>query len=211
MKINTTILSFLFVFVCLTSTAQVFKVGLIAGLSGSQIEGDGYAGYKKLGFITGGFVNTDLSETWSTQMEMYFINKGSFKAAQPDKGDYKKFSLNLNYIEVPIALQYKYQQFKFEIGPYLAKFLNAKFEDEFGERKNPFGNYPIRSFDFGGFVGINFALTENLIFNLRSKNSLIPFRDFQSFDQQIGILNKLFNNGWYNLDINFTIRYQFGE
>lgn len=210
MKFKKIILPFLLLFISFASTAQVFKVGLIAGLSGSQIEGDGYAGYKKLGFIAGGFVNTDVSEKWTTQMEMYFINKGSFKGARPDRGDYKKFSLNLNYIEVPIALQYKYHQFKFEIGPYLAKFLNSKYEDEFGERKNPFGNYPIRSFDFGGFVGINFALTERFIFNLRSKNSLIPIRDFKSFDQQIGILNKLFNNGWYNLDINFSIRYQFG-
>ncbi len=211
MKINKVILPILFLFLGLTVSAQVFKVGLMGGLSGAQIEGDGYAGYKKLGFIAGGFVNTDLSEIWSVQLEMYFINKGSFKGARPDKGDYTKFSLNLNYIEVPIALQYKYNQFKFEIGPYLAKFLSAKFEDEFGERKNPFGNYPIRSFDLGGFVGINFSLTEKLIFNLRSKNSLVPFRDFQTQDQTIGILNKLFNSGWYNVDINFTIRYQFGE
>ena len=45
--------------------SQVFKSGLILGLSGSQVEGDGYGGYNKLGFIAGGFTNTNLSEKWS--------------------------------------------------------------------------------------------------------------------------------------------------
>lgn len=199
------------IFLSLSLSAQTFKSGLLAGLSGSQIEGDGYGGYNKLGFIVGGFTNTDLNEKWSTQFEIYYITKGSFKAAKPSKGIYNKFYLNMNYIEVPIALRYKYNKFMFEIGPYLAKFLSLKFEDEFGERKQPFINYPVKSFDFGGFVGINYNISEKLMFNLRSKNSLIPFRDFKSADQQIGILNKLFNNGWYHVDINFTIRYQFGE
>lgn len=211
MRIYKTILLFLLSFFCLSLSAQVFKTGLIAGLSGSQIEGDGYSGYKKLGFIAGGFTNIDLSEKWSTQFEIYFINKGSFKAAHPDKGDYKKFSLNINYIEIPLALRYKHNRFMLEAGLYLSKFLSYKFEDEFGERKDAFTQYPIKSFDFGGFVGINYSLYERLIFNLRSKNSLVPFRDFQTYDQNIGILNKLFNSGWYNVDINFSIRYQFGE
>lgn len=195
----------------LSLSGQTFKAGLLAGFSGSQIEGDGYGGYNKLGFVAGGFTNVGLNEKWSTQMEIYFINKGSFKAAKPSKGIYNQFYLNMNYIEIPVAFRYKYNKFKFEIGPYLAKFLSFKFKDEFGEREQPFVNYPINSFDFGGFVGVNYNLTEKIIFNLRSKNSLIPFRNYQSFDQQIGILNKLFNNGWYHVDINFTIRYQFGE
>ncbi len=190
------------------SSAQVFKSGVILGLSGSQVEGDGYGGYNKLGFIVGGFTNTDLSSKWSTQFEIYFINKGSFDAAHPDKGDFDSFNFNANYIEVPIALRYKHHNFMFEGGLYLAKFLSYSVEDEFGKRD--IRNFPIRSFDFGGFVGINYSIKEHLIFNLRSKNSLIPFRDFQSFDQNIGILNKLFNNGWYYVDINFSIRYQFG-
>ena len=187
----------------------MFKTGLLIGLSGSQVEGDGIGGYNKLGFLAGGFVNTDLSEKVSTQFEIYFINKGSFDAAHPDKGDYDMFKFNVNYIEIPVALRYKHNQFMFEGGLYIAKFLSYSVEDEFGPRT--INIYPIKSFDVGGFLGINYSITENLIFNLRSKNSLLPFRDFQSFDQNVGILNKLFNNGWYHLDINFSIRYQFGE
>lgn len=193
---------------CLKSSAQVFKTGAIAGLCGAQVEGDGYAGYRKLGFIAGGFVNTDISEKMSAQFEIYFINKGSFDAAHPDKGDYDKFSLNLNYIEIPLVLQYNTEKITFEIGLYLAKLIGTpNLEDEFGEIFVT--QYPFKSFDFGGFIGASYQINESFSCNLRSKNSIIPIRDFESYDQQIGILNKLFNRGWYNVDLNFTVRYHF--
>ena len=206
---NLLVILFIILFGSLTSFSQVFKTGLILGISGSQVEGDGYAGYNKLGFIAGAFTNTNLSEKWSTQFEIYFINKGSFKAAHPDKGDYRQFDLNINYIEVPIALRYNYKKFMLELGLYGSKFLSYHMKDEYGERK--ITQYPFKSFDFGGLIGLSYWINDHFIFNLRSKNSIIPIRDFLNYDQNIGISNKLFNRGWYNVDLNFTIRYQFGK
>jgi hypothetical protein len=194
----------------LSSSAQVFKTGVILGLNGSQVDGDGYGGYNKLGFIVGGFTNTNISEKWSTQFEIYFINKGSFKAAHPDKGDYRMFNLNINYIEIPLSLRYKYHKFMLELGLYGSKFLSYHMEDEFGERT--INQYPFKSFDFGGFIGIYYQLNDHFIFNLRYKNSAIPIRDFNYPDPNRSIMNKLFNqSGWYNVEINFSIRYQFGS
>jgi hypothetical protein len=186
---------------------QVFKTGVLLGISGAQIEGDGYGGYNKLGVIGGGFVNTNLSEKFSAQFEIYFINKGSFDAAHPDKGDYDSFHVNLNYIEVPLALRYKFGKFKLELGAYYGKLLSYSIEDEFGPRN--VNRYPFKD-DFGGLLGLYYELNERFIFNFRTKNSIIPIRDFQNYDQNVGILNKLFNRGWYNVDLNLTVRYQFG-
>ncbi len=105
-----------------SSLAQVFNAGVIAGISGSQVEGDGYGGYNKLGFIIGGFTNTSFSEKLSSQLEIYYINKGSKKNPQPDKGDVDAFSLNLNYVEVPISIRYAHKKFIFEGGLYASKF-----------------------------------------------------------------------------------------
>ena len=192
-----------------TSSAQVFKAGVILGVSGSQVEGDGYGGYDKIGLIAGGFTNAELTEKWSTQFEIYFINKGSLKAAQPDKGDYSHFNLNINYIEIPLSLRYKHKKFMLELGLYGSKFLSYHLEDQNGERT--INQYPFKSFDFGGLAGLYYQLDDHFLFNLRSKNSILPIRDFDNLDQNIGILNKLFNRGWYNVDLNFSIRYQFGQ
>ncbi len=193
-----------------SSFSQVFNTGIIAGVSGSQIEGDGYGGYRKLGFIGGGFVGVNLSDKFDSQFEIYYISKGSFDAAHPDKGDFDKFSASINYVEIPLILSYKSNNIKFEIGLYLAKLVGTpKLEDEFGQ---VFVNqFPFKSFDFGGLIGASHQINEHFSCNLRSKNSFIPIRDFQNFDQNVGILNKLFNRGWYNLDLNFTVRYHFGN
>lgn len=199
----------LFLTIYSSFSAQVFKVGAIAGLSGSQVEGDGYGGYNKLGFIVGGFTNVSLSEKFSTQFEIYYINKGSQRNPNTSQGDVDEFHLNINYIELPLVLRYHYKKFIFETGIYYSKFLNYTMSDEFGEiNADPF---PFKSYDFGTFLGINYKLNDHFMFNLRSKNSLLPIRDFQNYDQQIGILNQLFNRGWYNLDLNFSIRYQFNK
>lgn len=196
-----------FLLFSLSFYGQVFKVGLLAGLSGSQVEGDSYGGYNKLGFIVGGFTNIEHSEKFSTQLDMYFINKGSQKNPNTSQGDVDAFKLNINYVEMPLAIRYHYKKFIFETGLYYSVFLNYSMSDEFGEvTDEPF---PFKKYDFGGFLGLNYKINEHIIFNLRSKNSFVPVRDFQNLDQQIGILNKLLNRGWYNLDLNFTLRYQF--
>lgn len=193
----------------ITCTAQVFKPGIILGLSAAQIEGDGYGGYDKIGFIAGGYVNTDLSEKVSTQFEIYFINKGSFDALHPDKGDFDSYKVNLNYIEIPVVFQYNQQKFNFEAGVYIGKLIGTpKIYDEIGERF--VYQYPFKSIDFGGLLGISYHLNNHFSLNLRSKNSLIPIRDFPNLDQG-GLLNNLLNNGWYNVDLNFSVRYEFGE
>ena len=192
----------------ITLKAQVFKPGLIAGISGSQIEGDGYGGYNKLGFIAGSFVSTEFSKKISAQLEIYFINKGSFDPAHPEKGDYDQFKVNINYIEIPLVINYDIDIVKFEAGIYLAKVLGTpQLEDEFG----PIFvyQYPFKSYDFGWLIGSSYQINERFSFNLRAKSSIIPIRDFENTDQRFGILNKLFNRGWYNLDLNFSLRYHF--
>ena len=203
------ILLFILCFTWISCSSQVFKTGLIVGISGSQIEGDGYGGYDKIGVIAGGFVNTDLSEKLSTQFEIYFINKGSFDALHPDKGDYDSFKVNLNYIEIPLSIRYKHGNFMLEAGLYLGKLVGTPtLSDENGEVFVT--QYPFKSFDFGGLLGIYYHLNDHFILNLRSKNSLIPIRDFPNLDHG-GFFNYLLNNGWYNVDLNFSIRYEFGE
>lgn len=199
----------IFFFCSLTASSQVFKSGLITGLSASQIEGDGYGGYDKIGFIVGGYVNSDLSEKFSSQLEIYFINKGSFDALHPDKGDYDSYKVNLNYIEIPLVLQYSQQKFTFEAGLFLGKLIGTpRIFDENGERF--VYQFPFKPFDFGGLLGIEYALNDHFSLNLRSKNSLVPIRDFPNLDRG-GFFNNLIKNGWYNVDLNFTVRYEFGE
>lgn len=188
--------------------AQVFQTGVLAGISGAQVEGDGYGGYKKAGVIIGGFTGIELSDHWETQFEIYYINKGSKKNPHPDKGDYEYFKLNLDYIEIPVTIRFKYQKFKLEAGLYYGVLIHHHIEDQFGVRV--LQNYPFKKRDVGGLFGLSYQLNDHISVNLRSKSSILPIRDFQNKDSNIGMLNKLFNRGWYNMDLNLSLRYHFG-
>lgn len=189
--------------------SQVFKSGAILGINTAQIEGDGHAGYKKPGLIIGGFTNTKLSENWSAQFEITYINKGSRKNANPSEGDFNSLKVTLDYIEIPVTLRYHYKKFMFETGLFYGVLLNSKVENEFGEVA--IQRFPFKNYDFGGFLGLYYQLNDHFILNFRSKNSLLPVRNFQNLDQSIGIYNRLFSQGWYNVELSFSVRYQFGE
>ena len=49
----------IFIFISsIQMNAQVFKPGVILGLNTSQVSGDGYGGFHKIGFIFGVLVNS---------------------------------------------------------------------------------------------------------------------------------------------------------
>lgn len=84
---------------------QRFKAGLVFGLNASQIRGDEFAGYKKLGLHGGLRATAMLKDKMDLIIEMLYSQRGSFQRLpnNPD-GDMK---INLQYAEVPIMLSYK--------------------------------------------------------------------------------------------------------
>lgn len=184
-------------------SAQSFDAGLIAGLSTTQISGDQLSGFNKVGIIAGGFVSTFISEKFDGNMQLIYIQKGSRKNADPEKNDYTSYLLRLNYIEVPVLLQWKYSnRFVFEVGPYFGVLLGSYEENELGELPD---RRAFKDFEFGGGAGLNIVLVNNLIFNARVTTSLIPVRDHLS-----GQTFRL-NAGQYNSVLAFTVHYKFGQ
>ena len=55
------------------SSAQRFKSGVLAGVAATEISGDRLGGPNKAGIYAGTFVNLDISDKSSLQMEMNYI------------------------------------------------------------------------------------------------------------------------------------------
>ena len=183
------------------SSGQSFDAGVFAGLSTTQISGDQLSGFNKVGIIAGGFASTYISEKFDASMQIMFIQKGSRKNAKPDKNDYTSYLLRLSYIEVPLLLQWKYSdRFWFEAGPTFGVLLSQYEENEIGELPV---ERPFKDFEFGGALGMNIRLVNDLIFNIRLSNSFVPVRDHQS--GQTDYLNA----GQYNSVLAFTLHYKF--
>jgi hypothetical protein len=183
-----------------SSAQKRFTVGIKAGLSTSQVEGDTYGGFDKAGFVGGIYVTGKINEKWTSTMEMIFIQKGSKHNSDPDNGDYSYYYLGLNYIEVPLLLQYHQKKFTFEAGPAFGYLISNKEYNEFGEVFMP---EPFESTELSAGFGITYKIINNLSMNWRYTNSLLPIREYQSGGTRWN------NPGQRNNVLAFTLTYEF--
>jgi len=196
------ILFFLSVLVYTTHAQTRFRPGLKAGIATSQVEGDTYGGFDKFGFDGGVTLNGKLSEKWRAQFEILFVQKGSKHIGDGSKGDYSFYLMRLNYVEVPLLLQYQLKKFTFEIGPGIGYLINAKEYDAVGEIYNPI---PFYKTEVSASIGINYQIYKKLGITWRFTNSMLPIRKYASG------ASFWFNPGQRNNVLAFTLTYRFGD
>lgn len=153
-------------------TGQPFSGGIKSGLVASQVAGDTYSGYNKAGIDAGVFINLETSRKVSINMEIAFVQKGSRNNENPDVPSSGQYLLRLNYVELPLVLQYKISPFKIEAG-ISADFLLNYFEES---------NYQYielnewRSVALNSIFGIQYQLNDKWAVGIRSINSTSSIR-----------------------------------
>lgn len=180
-------------------TAQPFGGGFFGGISASQVDGDTYAGYNKIGLTAGAYITKELSRVSDLKVELRYIQKGAYhKGPEQDPSLYK---LTIHYVELPFMYQYYItDNIIADAGLAPNVFLFYKEEDENGEfpEDNPFHRFGIDA-----SAGLNYKLTDNIIAGLRYSYSVLPVRDHPS-DQTYRL-----NRGQYSNMFSFTLYYQF--
>jgi hypothetical protein len=157
------------------SIGQKFSLGIIGGVTSSQISGDGIYGFSQFGAIAGADVNYSFNEIWSASFGLQFNQKGARNfQSKPVSSPYR---LRVNYVEAPVVVNYHFKKFQFSAGLYLGVKVNQKERNSFGS-VDPIRNF--KPFDFGGQLGINYEIKENWQVELRFQNSLFAARDHLS-------------------------------
>lgn len=165
--------------------AQVPKYGLKAGLNLATITGSG--GDLKPGFNGGVLAHIHITPAFSLQPEVMYSNQGT-KYSSTDK-------LLLNYINVPLLLQYNFDNgFRLQGGPQVGFLLEAKSKSGSVEidRKSSYNtvdfSIPV-GFSYLGYSGFgadaryNIGVT-NVVKNSTTtyRNSVLQFGLFYLFD-----------------------------
>jgi hypothetical protein len=184
---------------------NVFKVGFLGGVNTSQVHGDMLSGFNKAGLIAGGFVKKEISDTWGVKFEILYTEKGSRKNARPDKGDVKFFLLRLNYAEIPLVLRFRHKKIVGELGLSEAFLVNHRQWDEVGEITHL---NPVRKTETNLITGLAWQVRDNIEFNVRYTNSIFPVLKFDVPVYYTSRFYNLFNRGFYNNVLNFSIHYQ---
>ncbi len=173
---KTNILLFLLLYAATACAQQRFVPGLKLGISTSQVRGDSYTGFHKAGVVGGATLTTNFNKTWSAQFEMIYVQKGSkqvYNSGTADTGFF--YYLGLNYLEVPVFVQYHLHKFTFELGPSFGYLID---ETEYYNTQDLTGMRPFKKTETSLSVGVSFTLFKKLGVNWRYTNSLLSIRDF---------------------------------
>lgn len=211
----------------LLSQEQTFKPGVIGGIVTSQVGGDGYTGFNKLGFSFGGYVRYNLNDKWSMQFEIAYVQKGSrndFSISENDPAQAAEyFILRLDYIELPLLFKFSHRNFVYEAGLYYGRLVGFYTEyysgystagpyeslDDFNEVLQDLGVTAVfKNYDFGILIGAGYKITDNLLGSVRLSNSLIAIWPFES--GQVDYYPTSFRIGYTNTALVGTLRYTFG-
>lgn len=203
------ILAIIFIsLITLSSKAQEFKAGAIAGAAFSQVEGDTYAGFNKIGIVGGLYVSRWFGDIWAGQFEIVYKQKGSRHSPNETKGDYTLYKLNLNYIEVPLLAKFRVNDLMFEAGGAFGTLIHSSEENEYGTVNSI---YPFEDFEMSGLVGVSYQFHPRMLVNLRWSTAFTRARKAYggAFDHQKPVKWLGGKFGQYNHSVSLSVYYEF--
>ncbi len=191
----------------LAGLSQPFHGGVMAGICASQVDGDTYAGYNKLGFQGGVFVTAQLTRLLDARLEIRYASRGAVNPASKDNTGYYK--LALNYIDLPLLAEVSIKQFGLvEVGLVPGYMFHAG--GRYDEGQLDFQSF--KKFDLGTLLGAGFRITPKFSVDVRYSYSIFSIRDLESAGAYYSWFGKLFGrsrgdfNNYLTLGVSYILK-----
>ena len=162
--------------------AQSFDAGLVAGATMSQIDGDKYYGYHKLGLTAGAFVSLPVAEHFAAQMELKYTQMGAHSSVtEVIDQNYEPYNLRLHYAEIPLMLRYDFGHFTVYGNSLNFLNLEAGLSLDFllkhhGEVDDGNAEWRFNFFSVTGNLGAHFSITDHFGIGVRWMYSFLPMQ-----------------------------------
>lgn len=163
-----------------SSFGQQFNTGFFGGVTASQVDGDTYNGFNKLGITAGAFVNRHIDFDFYWQLELKYVMRGVYQ--RPELNTNFLYKSSYHYLEIPISVHYIYdEKILGEMGISPEVLLFKKFWDQDGVM-DP-SQYPDnRKLGLSVFIGIQYWYASRYGVGFRYTYSAIPFREPQEWN-----------------------------
>lgn len=205
-------LSFLLflIFLSLPALSQkyAFEAGAAAGLNTSQVSGDNLSGFHQFGLGTGLFVVRPITESSELEMQFLFSQKGSRKTPDPDRGDYTSYNLRVNYIDIPLSYRYELSDFNLFGGVLFGARVGSAKESNHNGSIESAGRPDFEPYDIGVQAGLSYLLRDDLRFDLRFSNSILPARKHTGNTLSSPGTAGYLNRGQYHTVVSFLVKYR---
>jgi hypothetical protein len=203
-KLPITLVFLYFITVNSLISAQTFTGGALLGINASQVDGDNYAGYNKLGFMGGAYVYTSLSRRFDLQMEIKYMGKGANKPTTEQ--DLTRYTSNLHYIEIPVLVRLNTKiKLGWEAGLGFGYLFSFNEKDENGLLSSQNATQ-FKPFELSYILGASYQFAPKFLVNLRYSYSVLSIAkkvvdnnvpNMQYYRVGRGVYNNLFSIGLY--------------
>ncbi len=171
---------------------SLFQAALIIGFNATQVDGDNFAGFHKVGLNAGGTVFVRFHDRVSTSFELLYSQKGS-KTTTSEAEPWRALELKLDYLEVPVLINYHDKKVAiFSVGVSFNRLIRSKIL--IGQLEQGLSNDQFRindKNDFNIIGGVTFQFKDHYGLNLRYAYSLtsVGYSDASKFQG-----GKMYNN-----------------
>jgi hypothetical protein len=146
-----------------------------AGITASQISGDGFYGFGQFGGNFYGGIETNRTATWGGALMLGINQKGARKYQTAN--DFVTYRLRVNYVEVPVFVLYRYEKWQFGVGPGFNFRINHRERSMFGDIQP---ERPFKPFELAFQAAVSYEVAEQIYLRLWFQNSVLPVRDHVS-------------------------------
>jgi len=181
---------------------QQLNMAVFGGINISQVQGDSYTGFNKLGFSGGFFVNARIDRNFYWQAEIKYGTRGVYKG--PSDGDETLYRSSYHILELPLSVHYLHdEKLMVEIGTSPELLVAAVYWDEYGVMDASLSP-DNRRFGLNVFAGAGYWFKPRFMAGLRYTNSAVPFRDPQEW-------NNPQYRGYFHNVISLTMGFRVGH
>lgn len=192
-----------------TAHAQLFKGGFMGGFNGSQVDGDNFSGYDRLGLMAGAFIYTPLSRSIDLQFEIEYMGKGAAyhtPTTDDPNANIEIYRSNFHYIELPILLRFKTRSaIAFEGGLGFGYLFSYSVDDDVNGSlsTDPDPGSLFKKYELSGIVGGSYTFADKYTVDLRYSYSITSIANFAVATYnpfllgRSGVFNNLFTLGLY--------------
>jgi hypothetical protein len=161
--------------------SQETHFGIKAGINSASVEvNDGEDYDSKIGFHIGGLAHIHLTKHFAVQPELTYSTQGG------KDGDFK---LKLNYINLPVLVQYMFNEgFRVQTGPQIGFLTSA--ETESGDIEVDIKD-DVQSIDFSWTFGAGYLFPQGIGVDLRYNLGISNISDDNDFEAR----NRVFQAG----------------
>ncbi|MBS1643508.1 MAG: PorT family protein [Bacteroidetes bacterium] len=162
--------------------SQIFFGGLVAGANFAQIDGDGFSGYHKPGFVGGGVVYLKPKSLLGFSLGLNYAQKGC-KENSPASTSIGtaifRYRVQLNYVQVPLLIHlFRPGRLHYSAGVAYNRLISSQESSEDINAIPISANlYPFEKKEWSGIVGFSYRVVENLFLCGQYEYSLSSIRN----------------------------------